>query len=48
MRHNQTKIKYFKKKNELIKNLDSFFNWVKGAELVELKSCNIIRGPSSS
>ena len=29
------------KKRKIKKKLDSFFNWIKGAELVELKSCNI-------
>ena len=28
------------KKRKIDKKLDSFFGWVKGAELVELKSCN--------
>ena len=29
-----------KNRQVLIKNLDNFFDWVKGAELVELKKCN--------
>ena len=33
------------KKRKIDKKLDSFFNWVKGAELVELKSCNITEDP---
>ena len=28
------------KKRKIDKKLDSFFGWIKGAELVELKSCN--------
>ena len=27
------------------KNIDDFFEWVKGAELVELKSCDITEDP---
>ena len=30
------------KKRKIKKKLDSFFNWIKGAELVELKLFNII------
>ena len=33
------------KKRKIDKKLDSFFGWIKGAELVELKSCNIIEDP---
>ena len=33
------------KKRMIDKKLDSFFSWVKGAELVELKSCNITEDP---
>ena len=33
------------KKRKINKKLDSFFGWVKGAELVELKSCNITEDP---
>ncbi|MDA8918201.1 hypothetical protein N9I08_00480 [Candidatus Pelagibacter sp.] len=33
------------KKRKIKKKLDSFFNWIKGAELVELKSCNITEDP---
>jgi hypothetical protein len=33
------------KKRKIDKKLDSFFSWVKGAELVELKSCNITEDP---
>ena len=34
-----------KNKQILGKNIDSFFNWVKGAKLVELKECNIKEDP---
>ena len=43
----KTKIKTIKRKIEIFKKrkikkkLSNFFEWVKGAELVELKSCNI-------
>ena len=33
------------KKRKIDKKLDSFFGWVKGAELVELKSCSITEDP---
>ena len=35
------------RKNKLIftKNLDNFFDWIKGAELVELKECNTDEDP---
>ena len=33
------------KKRKIDKKLDSFFNWIKGAELVELKTCNIAEDP---
>ena len=33
------------KKRKIDKKLDSFFGWVNGAELVELKSCNITEDP---
>ena len=33
------------KKRKIDKKLDSFFGWIKGAELVELKSCNIEEDP---
>jgi hypothetical protein len=33
------------KKRKIDKKLLSFFNWVKGAKLVELKSCNISKDP---
>ena len=34
-----------KNKQILNKNIDNFFEWVKGAELVELKECNIEEDP---
>ncbi len=34
-----------KNRQVLSKNLDSFFEWVKGAELVELKKCNTDEDP---
>ncbi len=34
-----------KNRQTLSKNIDSFFDWVKGAELVELKECNIEEDP---
>ena len=33
------------KKRKIDKKLDSFFGWVKGAELIELKSCKITEDP---
>ena len=33
------------KKRKIDKKLDNFFNWIKGAELVELKTCNITEDP---
>ena len=34
-----------KNKQILTKNIDNFFDWVKGAELVELKKCDILEDP---
>ena len=35
-----------KKNKEIInKNIDNFFDWIKGAELVELKECNVNEDP---
>ena len=34
-----------KNKQIFSKNLDNFFDWIKGAELVELKKCNINEDP---
>ena len=33
------------KKRKIDKKIDNFFNWIKGAELVELKTCNITEDP---
>ena len=33
------------KKRKIDKKLDSFFGWIKGAELIELKSCNTEEDP---
>ena len=40
----QRKIEIFKKR-QIKKKINNFFEWVKGAELVELKSCNIKEDP---
>ena len=34
-----------KNKQILSKNIDNFFEWIKGAELVELKECNTDEDP---
>ena len=34
-----------KNKQILNKNIDNFFDWIKGAELVELKECNVNEDP---
>ncbi len=34
-----------KNKQVINKNLGNFFNWIKGAELVELKECNVEEDP---
>jgi len=34
-----------KNKQEISKKIDSFFDWIKGAELVELKKCNTDEDP---
>ena len=34
-----------KNKQFLIKNIDNLFDWIKGAELVELKECNTNEDP---
>ena len=34
-----------KGKNEIKKNVKNFFGWIKGAELIELKECDISRDP---
>ena len=43
----QTRIKARIRKNRQIinKNIDNFFDWIKGAELVELKECNTEEDP---
>ena len=43
----KTRIKARIRKNKQIlsKNIDSFFEWIKGAELVELKECNTNEDP---
>ncbi len=43
----KTRIKARLRKNKQIlnKNLDNFFDWIKGAELVELKKCNTDEDP---
>ncbi len=39
------KARYRKSKIDLKKNLNFFFEWIKGAELVELKECEISKDP---
>ena len=39
------KARYRKSKIDLKKNLKFFFEWIKGAELVELKECEISKDP---
>ena len=34
-----------KNKHLLVKNIDNFFDWIKGAEIVELKKCNTKEDP---
>ena len=34
-----------KNKRLIVKNIDNFFDWIKGAELVELKKCNTSEDP---
>tara|TARA_B100000676_G_scaffold88663_1_gene88411 strand:- start:485 stop:1099 length:615 start_codon:yes stop_codon:yes gene_type:complete len=34
-----------KKKEILNKNIDNFFDWIKGAKLIELKECNVNEDP---
>ena len=36
------------KKRKINKKIDNFFYWIKGAELVELKSCNTLEDPVRS
>ena len=42
--YNQTKL-HILKKRKIDKKIDNIFNWIKGAELIELKSCNIVEDP---
>ena len=42
---NKIKARYRKSKIDLKKNLKFFFEWIKGAELVELKECEISEDP---
>ncbi|MDB3888540.1 hypothetical protein N9341_03275 [Candidatus Pelagibacter sp.] len=39
------KARFRKNKQILKKNIDDFFDWIKGAELVELKECNTDEDP---
>ena len=39
------KARFRKNKQIINKNIDNFFGWVKGAELVELKECNTAEDP---
>ena len=41
----KTKSRIRKNKQIIDKNIDNFFDWVKGAELVELKECNTNEDP---
>ena len=41
----RVKARIRKNRQTLSKNLSNFFEWVKGAELVELKSCNTVEDP---
>ena len=34
-----------KNKHLLVKNIDNFFDWIKGAEIIELKKCNTREDP---
>ena len=44
MKNIKRKIKILKNRN-IKKKLNNFFDWVRGAELVELKSCNTKEDP---
>jgi len=39
------KARFRKNKQVINKKIDTFFDWIKGAELVELKECNIAEDP---
>ena len=41
------KIKIFKKR-QIKKKINNFFEWVEGAQLIELKSCNVKEDPVRS
>ena len=43
--HPRIKARIRKNKQVINKKLDTFFDWIKGAELVELKECNINEDP---
>ena len=34
-----------KNKRLIVKNIDNFFDWIKGAEIIELKRCNTNEDP---
>ena len=42
---NKVKNRLVKSKNQIDKNIKNFFDWIKGAELVELEECNINEDP---
>ena len=42
---NRIKARLRKGKSEIKKNVQSFFGWIKGAELIELKECDISKDP---
>ena len=44
MKNLKRKIKIFKER-KIKKKIDNFFDWIKGEELVELKSCNTDEDP---
>ena len=44
MKNIQRKLKIIKER-KIKKKIDNFFEWVKGAELVELKKCNVLEDP---
>jgi len=43
--NSRIKARIRKNKQIINKNIDSFFDWIKGAELVELKNCNTEEDP---
>ena len=42
---NRIKARFRKGKKDLKQNISNFFEWVKGAELVELKECDFEKDP---